>query len=274
MSLLQVDQAKCKKDGICAAVCPVSVIEQASSKDYPQMVEGGEEICIRCGHCVAVCPHGAMSHEIMASDACPPVKKEWQLSPEQAEHFLRSRRSIRVYKPDTVAKETLAKLIDVASYAPSGHNTQPVSWQVIYDGEELRRLCGLVVDWQRTLIRDGSPLVEMLHLERVVEGWEAGIDVICRSAPHLIAAHAHKDERTAPTSATIALTYLELAAPAFGLGACWAGFFTAAAIFYPPMAKALKLPEGHAVFGSLMIGKSKFKYHRLALRNEPQVIWR
>jgi nitroreductase len=34
----------------------------------------------------------------------------------------------------------------------------------------------------------------------------------------------------------IALTYLELATYSLGLGACWAGYFSAAAAFYPPMA--------------------------------------
>lgn len=274
MSLLQVNQAKCKKDGICAAVCPLRIIEQTSSEDFPKMIAGGDELCIRCGHCVAVCPHGAMSHAAMAPDDCPPVRKELHLSAEQAEHFLRSRRSIRVYKPETVARETLTKLIDVARYAPSGHNIQPVSWQIIYDGDELRRLCAIVVDWQRSLIKAGSPMVEMLHLERVVEGWEAGIDVICRFAPHLIVTHAHKDERTAPSSSTLALAYLELAAPTFGLGACWAGYFMMAATSYPPLAEALKLPADHAVFGALMIGVPKFKYQRLVLRNEPKIIWR
>jgi nitroreductase len=59
----------------------------------------------------------------------------------------------------------------------------------------------------------------------------------------------------------IALTYLELAVTSFGLGACWAGYFSAAANMGPPMKKALGLPEEHNSFGAMMVGYPKYKYH-------------
>jgi ferredoxin len=102
-------------------------------EEFPVPVAGAEELCINCGHCVAVCPHGALSLKTMAPEQCPPVRKEWLFGPEQTEHFLRSRRSVRVYKDKPADRETLAKLIDMARFAPSGHNAQPVQWLVIYD---------------------------------------------------------------------------------------------------------------------------------------------
>ncbi|UCE53742.1 MAG: nitroreductase family protein [Desulfobacterales bacterium] len=274
MDLLSVDQEKCKRDGICAAVCPASIIELKTKEAFPTMIDGGDEFCIRCGHCVAVCPHDAMSHEVMNTAECPPVRAELNLQPDQVEQFLRSRRSIRTYKKQQVDRDVLTKLIELASFAPSGHNTQPVNWLVIYDSDEVNRLAAIVVDWMRSLIKEGSPLAASLHMDRVVAAWEAGNERICRGAPHVLVAHAHKDERTAPAALTIALTYLELAAAAFGLGACWAGYFNAAANFWPPMAEALDLPEGHVSFGAMMVGHPKFKYQRLPLRNEPRVTWR
>ena len=86
--------------------------------------------------------------------------------------------------------------------------------------------------------------------------------------------NAPKDERTAPEACTIALAYLELAAPSFGLGACWAGYFNAAANFWPPMQDALDLPEEHISFGAMMVGYPKFEYQRLPLRNEARILWR
>jgi nitroreductase len=55
---------------------------------------------------------------------------------------------------------------------------------------------------------------------------------------------------------TIALTYLELAAPAFGLGTCWGGFLNAAANAWSPVQKTLALPEGNTSYGVMMVGKS------------------
>ena len=274
MSLLTVNQEKCERDGICVEVCPVRIIEFKDKDAFPTLIDDGDKLCIRCGQCVAVCPHGAMSHEIMKSEECPPVNDDWLFVPEQVEHFMRYRRSIRNYRKKQVEQEILEKLINVARFAPSGHNLQPVKWLVIKDRDEVQRMAGFVIDWMRHLIEEDSPLVAAMHLNRVVSIWEGGNDNICRNAPHVIVAHAHKDDRTAPVACTIALTYLELAAPAFELGACWAGYLNAAATFWPPLQQELGFPDGNINFGAMMVGYPKFKYHRLPLRNDAEIIWR
>jgi ferredoxin len=50
--------------------------------------------CIQCGHCVAICPTGAFRLNWLGPDQCPPIVKELELRREQAEQFLRRRRSI------------------------------------------------------------------------------------------------------------------------------------------------------------------------------------
>jgi nitroreductase/NAD-dependent dihydropyrimidine dehydrogenase PreA subunit len=274
MSLITADQEKCERDGICAEVCPAGIIEFKDKDSFPTLVHGGDKLCIRCGHCVAVCPHGAMSHAIMKPEACPPVREDWLFGPEQVEHFLRYRRSIRNYKKKQVEQKVLTKLINVARFAPSGHNRQPVKWLVINKRDEVQRMAGFVIDWMRYLIKEDSPLVGAMNLNRVVGFWERGYDPICRNAPHVIVAHAHQDDVTAPTACNIALTYLELAAPSFDLGACWAGYFNAGATFWPPMQKELKMPEDNISFGAMMVGYPKFKYQRLPLRKDAQIIFR
>ena len=274
MSLLQIDREHCHRDGICADVCPALVITLEEDHGYPALVEDGAERCIRCGHCVAVCPHGALSHTAMASQDCPVIEEARLPDAVQIEHFLRARRSIRRYKNDPLDRETLARMIDVARYAPSGHNHQPVRWMVVESPAEVQRLAGLVADWMRHLIAEKSPMVEAMHLDLLVAAWDEGRDRICRDAPHLIVAHAEAANPTAPAAATIAVTYLELAAASMGLGACWAGFFNAAANFWPPLTEALALPEGHAPFGAMMVGRPKYRYQRLPRRNEPQISWR
>ncbi|MDH4206717.1 MAG: 4Fe-4S binding protein, partial [Desulfobacteraceae bacterium] len=77
MSLITVDQEKCKRDGICAEVCPVGIIGFKDKDAFPSIIDGGDKLCIRCGHCVAVCPHGAMSHAIMKPEKCQPVNDDW-----------------------------------------------------------------------------------------------------------------------------------------------------------------------------------------------------
>jgi len=273
MSLFEVNPDKCNRDGICVAECPIKIIELKDKESVPAPVAGADELCINCGHCVAVCPTAALSHKFMAPEQCPEVKKEWVKDAKRAEHFLRSRRSVRTYKKEAVDRDTLSKLIEISSYAPSGHNTQPVRWHVIYDSDELHRQTGMVVDWMRYMIKEQPEMAATMHMDLVVGAWNFGVDVVCRDAPHVIVAHGLQADMTAQTACTIAMTYLELAAPSLGLGTCWGGFFSAAAMFWPPLQEALGLPEGHACYGVAMVGYPKYKYHRMPLRNTPQVTW-
>lgn len=273
MSLFVINSEKCKRDGICVAECPLQLIELKDKKSVPMPIDGADEMCINCGHCVAVCPHGAMSLATMKSEECAPVQKDLLPRLEQVEHLMRSRRSIRTYQDKAIGREKFEKLLDIARYAPTGTNSQQVKWVVVNSREGVRNMAGMVVDLIRHMISEKHPLAESYRLPGFVKAWEAGIDLISRGAPGLVIAHAPKDYMMAQTDSTIALTFLDLAAPSFGLGTCWAGFFMIAASQWPPLQQALALPEGNACFGAMMIGYPKYKYHRIPQRNAAMVEW-
>ena len=273
MTLFTVNPETCNRDGICASVCPLGIIDWTQG-ELPAPAFDAEQRCIRCGHCVAVCPTASLSHRDMPVAACPPVRPELRLSPEHCEHFLRARRSIRVYKNKPVERDQLARLIDMARYAPSGINSQGARWLVLGNREELHRLAGIVIDWMRWMQANLPEMAQALHVDRTIARWEAGQDGILRGAPAVIVAHAKQDDRMAASTCTIALTYLELAATSLGLGGCWAGYFNAAATTFPPMMAALGLPEGHQCHGAMMVGYPKFAYHRLPTRKTPEIGWR
>ena len=273
MELFTVNRETCNRDGICAAVCPYGIIAWSQGA-YPAPAADAEQLCIRCGHCVAVCPTGSLHHRDMPVAECPPVRPELRSDPEQCAHFIRSRRSIRVYRERPVERETLARLIDMARYAPSGINSQGARWLVIGDRAELRRLAGLVIDWMCWLQTGMPEIARGMHVERTIGRWRAGAAVILRGAPALIVAHGDRDNRMSLSTCTIALATLELAATSLGLGGCWAGYFNAAAAVFPPLQEALGLPAGHQCFGAMMIGYPQFAYHRLPTRNPPVIDWR
>jgi nitroreductase/NAD-dependent dihydropyrimidine dehydrogenase PreA subunit len=273
MRHITVDKSKCRHDGICTAVCPMSIIEMKGGME-PALVAGLEDLCISCGHCVAICPHGALSLDEMKVEDCPPVKAELRLSREQTEQLLRSRRSIRAYSSKAVERDKLARLIDMAHYAPTGTNSQQVQWLVINSREQLHALSGEIIAMLRYLIKEGHPLAKAYRLERSIAAWEAGKDPVLRGAPALVIAHAPKAYPLAQVDSTIALAFLDVAAPAMDLGACWAGFFMMAAAQWPPLQEALALPEEHACCGALMVGYPKFDYHRLPTRKEATISWR
>lgn len=274
MSLFEIDDGKCNYCGMCVLECPAGIIAIPSPKAMPSLAEGGEERCILCGHCVAVCAPGAFSHREMRSEDLAQVSRRLLPSPAQAERFLKSRRSIRAYKKKPVPRELLARIIDIARYAPSGHNSQPVQWLVIEERQEVKRFAGMVIDWMRAVIQTVPDIASEWHFDRAVGAWDMGADYIMRGAPHAIVAHAPKDLPLADGNSYIALTYLELAAYSQGLGACWAGWFQIASANYPPMTEALQLPEGHQSYGAMMIGYPRYRYSRIPGRNEPSITWR
>jgi nitroreductase/NAD-dependent dihydropyrimidine dehydrogenase PreA subunit len=272
MSGFVVDHTKCTRDGICVASWPIGIITMNGST--PAWAAGAEQWCVNCGHCVTVCPHGAIALSKMPLDQCPPLRPDWRLTPAQVEPLLKGRRSIRTYKQAGVSREVILQMIDVARFAPSAMNTQPVRWFVIHDRAEVHRLAGLVIDWMRQTITAQAPLAANLNMPGLVTAWEHGHDPICRNAPHLILACAPKEDRRSPTACAIALTYLEIAALPHGVGTCWAGYFQIAATMSSALQAALGLPKEQQSFGTMLVGYPQFAYQRIPARNDAQIMWR
>jgi len=103
---------------------------------------------------------------------------------------------------------------------------------------------------------------------------ELGINIFLRDAPAVVVAFAEKNNPIAPTDCVIALSYFDLAARAAGLGCCWNGYFYVSAQSFPPMVKAIDLPEGFAPYGALMVGYPRYRYHRIPARRPARVIYR
>jgi len=222
---------------------------------------------------MAICPPGALNLKTMSAQDCLSLKEGWTLSPEKIEPFLKGRRSIRNYKDQLVDHSVIEKIIDISRYAPSGINRQPVLWEVISGKENIHQLCEAVINWMRQMIKQEAPLAAMVGFDKIVSAWDKGMDRICRQAPHVILAYSAKDELTGAQACTIALTYLELTALAFGLGACWAGYVSIAVNMSEEVRKLVKLSPRAACHGAMMLGFAKYNYHRVPLRNTPSIRW-
>lgn len=273
MKPFEVDAEKCNRDGLCVEECPARIISMDDRDKVPVPADDFASYCIGCGHCVAVCPTDAFRLNWLGPDDCPPLVRDLNPSPEQAEQFLRGRRSIRTFKEKPVERASLEKLLEMACYAPSAKNNQPWHWTVVESPVEVRRLAGLVIDYMRGFAAEKPKLAALLSYTRVVAAWDMGYERVCRGAPHLIVAHADKNWGFGAEDTALALSYLELYAPVLGLGTCWAGYFYMAVNAHPPLFEALKLPAKHKAFGAVMVGYPKFRYHRLAPRKPPRVIW-
>ncbi len=227
--------------------------------------------CIKCGHCVAVCPHAALDHNQNSLQSQVDISKFPSLTAAEAERFLRGRRSIRTYKQEKVEPGVLRQLLNVARFAPSGGNSQGVSFLVVSDAAVLKQISAAVIEWLEEQLRQEvswvKPYAGMAKLYR-----ETGYDIVLRDAPHLILALAAAKNPIGRDNGRYALTYAELFAPALGLGSCWAGFFEMAAFAgHVSLLELLGISETKMITGALMVGKPKVRYQRLVERNPLEV---
>jgi ferredoxin len=91
LELFTINQETYNQDGICAAVCPAGIIK-IKEGEYPTPFSDADELCISCGHCVAVCPTASLSHKEISQESCTPITKELGITHEQSVQFLRNRR--------------------------------------------------------------------------------------------------------------------------------------------------------------------------------------
>ena len=270
--LFRIDAERCLRDGLCAAACPLGLVVQIDADSLPEPLKDKEYRCIGCGHCASVCPTGAL--ELTALPAgFEPVRKDLTVSSEQAEQFMRSRRSIRRYKDEAVPEALLVRVLDTARWAPSGHNVHPVRWSVIRSRAGVAAVAAMIAHWMAEQAEAGTDLAKALHLGGVARSFETGRDLITRGAPHLATAFAPKKGVTPNTDAVIAASHADLAAHAHGLGTCWCGYAMMAAHHHEPVLRALGVPEGHDAGACLMLGYPRVRYRRIPPRPKPDITW-
>jgi len=274
MIAISVDKKTCAGDGKCVEVCPMQILKINEVAKVPEFVMGGGDICIGCGHCFAVCPHGSI--ELSTMNVKDSAKFDLARMPDarQAEMFLKGRRSVRIYTDEPVTKESVEKLLDIARYAPSGINRQPVNWAVVLGKDKVHGLGELVWKWMDGLLNAKAPMAVSLRFDRLVESWRNGKDQICRGAPCMVIAYGVKDDPMVPSSCMIAGTYLELAAFGFGLGACWAGYANMAINSDAGAREYVGLSSRAAAGAVMMIGYPKYRYCRIPARNPARIMWK
>jgi nitroreductase/NAD-dependent dihydropyrimidine dehydrogenase PreA subunit len=271
MELLQVNPELCTKCGICAAICPNGVIRIGEAGPEEQGIEN----CLACGHCVAICPQGALDNRKAPLANQVPLSRYPVIDSKAATQFLRGRRSIRNYQKKQIPREKLLELLEIARFAPSACNSQGLSYLVIQDSTILKQVTARTIDCLDQQVKEGVP--RSARFTGAIAAYRNhGYDVILRGAPSLIVATAPQEVgMTAHESARFALEYVELYAATLGLGTCWAGFVElAAGANYQPLLAELRLPEGIAFAGAMMVGYPQYTFKRLVGRNPLQVTWR
>ena len=274
MALISIDTESCIKDGLCRTACALNLIEYTKG-NFPKPIPNIETECIRCGHCVAVCPTRSLDHIDLPLDECVEIDREFELKEEEVIQFIKSRRTARNFKDKAVSRPIIEKVLDITRFAPTGHNDQDVRWSIFDKKEDIKALADSTIDFFEFLIETKGDNVLPFSLKDHIDLYKNGNDVILRDAPVLMIAHGSKDRPMTNISCYIALTTLELAAKGCGLGTCWAGLFMFSVLSeYKPLLDLIDLPKDQRFYGAMMMGYPILNYKRIPVRKKPLISWK
>jgi len=142
---------------------------------------------------------------------------------------IRTRRSIRSYKPDPIPEGVLNRVLEAVRIAPSGSNRQPWRFILVKDKGLRRRLVHACGD--QGFIAEAPAVVVA-----------CGYDVHYNRGGYM-------GEMSVLVDVSIAFTHLILAARAEGLGTCWIGSFD-----NEEVKEILGIPEGVNVVAVTPLG--------------------
>lgn len=229
----------------------------------PEIKNGKESNCIKCQHCLAVCPTGALSIFGKSSEKSLKVSNAIPL-PEAMEQLIKTRRSIRKFKPEEVAADKMEKLLEAAAFAPTGHNKNEVLLSVTDNKTDLSKVRSLIYDGLKKASEEGKIRPALSMFDNFQNMWhEKGIDILFRDAPHLIIASAPTKNGNGEADGTIALSYLELMANTMGIGTLWNGLLKMVITdIVPELKEQLGIPTDHSIGYVMVFGYSGVKYAR------------
>ncbi len=261
MAKIEINKEKCTRCGACIKDC-VSYSLEGGEDLFPRAAEGGEERCLNCTHCMAICPTGAISiNGKSIDDALNPSLPD----SDKVLGLIQSRRSIRQYKDEEISSEMFEKLKAMLPYIPTGCNTNTLHFAFV----ESKSAMDYLRDYTRKKLLKilESPFMPKLasKFSKFKTAFENGEDVIFRGAPHMVVVSSHIHAPCANVDPIIALSYIELYANSLGLGTCWCGFAQTCFKLLPRLSEMVQIPDEYKPVYVMLLGNPAVKYKRTTL---------
>lgn len=265
-SAFQVDAAACVKCGACVRDCAFGALKKAEDGSpvfaYPDK-------CMRCQHCFAVCPAGAVSFDgFKAADALPARGIELP-SAAAVSNWLHVRRSVRKFKDEDVDRGALDRILKTLGSVPTGCNARALTFTCYPDRASMNRFRTAFLDAVASH-RDGTKLLPRWLAVPAIRLRRGGEDVFFRGAPGMLIVSSDETDPgvTTPHEDVIAaLAYFEMLAEAEGFATCWCGFLGLVQREVPELLEKTAGFRRTTPFYAMLFGKPAVRYARGVLRD-------
>jgi nitroreductase len=203
----------------------------------------------------------------------------------QYEDFLelvKTRRSVRCYKPDPVADEDIEKIIEAARWAPSGFNSQLWEFVVVKDPRLKSEIAEVVGAAFSDIVKSMPPSERRDDTSgrRAVFGWEkAPVFIIVFGDTRVRACSPVPPVKTSDekwtsvfiSSLAIAFQYAALAAACLGLGSQWVSAVGIPSVRERIM-EILGIPPEMKIYDMMALGYPDKAPHPKAMRPRKEMI--
>lgn len=269
-----VNSDKCIGCTLCKQACIVSDIVMIDGKSHIK-----NENCVKCGHCIAICPVKAISSDDEKEYSMNEVKeyndKEFSVNPDVLMNFMKFRRSVRLFSKKDVEEEKIDKIIEAGKFTQTSGNMQDVSYVIVKDKiQELRKMVLHTLNSQAdNLLYDENtpPQIRMYAniwknmYKNFVENPD-GEDKLFSKAPLLIVIKSNNI-----INGALAASKMELMTNALGLGTYFSGFLSRAVKFNPEIGKFLQIGDNEELVACMVIGYPKVHYKRTVPRKDVNI---
>lgn len=252
----KVDKTKCIHCGLCAKDCIAAVITMDENNNP---VASASQRCIKCQHCLSICPVGAIS----VFDKNPENSDQiYSQNPDMILNLIKSRRSDRNYKNENLDSDKMNKLKDMLKWIPTGCNVHKLHFSFIDDVEVMNEFRNYTNNKIITALTKKPVKAVLNTFKNYIKLFLGGDDVIFRGAPHMLVVSNNISAPCAKEDAVIALSYFELYAQSLGVGTCWCGFADTCMKLFPELCEYMKIPEGYKPEYVMLFGPKSLNYAR------------
>ena len=263
--MIKIDTSLCVGCGKCVDDCISSCLVLREGKAMYR------KRCIKCGHCVAICPKKAVSIPAYdMSDVEEYSPEQFDIDPKKLLRTIKFRRSIRDFAQREVEADKIKDVINAGRCSPSASNRQDYHFYVIQ--ENLREFKKIIwdllekqlagkVNMPRDMLRPVSRFYDMRQKDPTD-------DYLFRNAPVILFIECNTE-----LDAGVAAQNMELTAVAHGLGVMYDQYLSYVTKINRDALQFLGT-HGEKFLVAMLLGYPNLRFYRTAPRKNTNITWK